>query len=223
MKRPGRFVVLEGLDGAGTTTQAARLAAALRRAGRRVVLTREPSGGPIGRLLRRALRGQLRMRAHSELSEAALALLFAADRVDHLASTIQPALAGGWVVVSDRYVLSSLAYQGRVLDLAWVEAINAQAPAPDLTLFLDVEPRTAAGRRARRGGRRERFEDARTQVAVAQAYEAVVRRKARSHHILRLDGEQPVDVVADQVRLAVASLLKQRRPGRHLRQEATGP
>jgi dTMP kinase len=208
MKRRGRFVVLEGLDGAGTTTQAHLLAAALRRGGRAVVLTHEPSNGPVGVLLRRALRGQLRMRRKSELSEASLALLFAADRLEHLASTIEPALASGSVVVSDRYLLSSLAYQGRVLDLAWVEALNAQAPPPDLTIFLEVQPRIAASRRNLRGGRRERFESARTQAAVARAYEAVVKHKARSHHIRRLDGEQPVEVVAGQVRAAVAALLE---------------
>jgi dTMP kinase len=218
MKRRGRFVVLEGLDGAGTTTQAARLAESLRRAGRRVVLTREPSDGPLGVLLRQALQGRLRA-GKGALSDEALALLFAADRLDHLATTVEPGLAAGAVVVSDRYVLSSYAYQGRVLDGTWVEALNAHAWAPDLTLFLQVHPRVAATRRRLRGGMKERFDDARTQAGVARAYDAVMRRHARRHHVRRLDGELPVQVVADLVQAAVARLLEPRagRPKRRVR------
>lgn len=205
MRPRGRFVVLEGLDGAGTTTQAARLAAVLRRAGRRVVLTREPSAGPVGALLRRALDGSLRQKP--KLSDAALALLFAADRLDHLASTVEPGLAAGAVVVSDRYVLSSFAYQGRVLEPAWVEALNAHARPPDLTLFLEVRPRVAAARRRLRGGRKERFDDARTQAAVARAYETMMVRHGRAHHVQRLNGELAVEEVAAQVQAAVATFL----------------
>ncbi|MGO9832552.1 MAG: dTMP kinase [Myxococcaceae bacterium] len=216
MSRRGRFVVLEGLDGAGTTTQAALLARALRRAGHRVVLTREPSPGPVGVLLRQALgwRG-----GRGALSEAALALLFAADRLDHLTSTVEPALALGAVVVSDRYVLSSFAYQGRVLDREWLETLNAQAPAPDLTLFLEVPPSVAAARRHLRGGRAERFDDARTQAAVARSYEVVLRRHARTHHVRRLDGVLARKAVAGQVQAAVAALLPRApaRPKQRLR------
>ena len=175
MKGRGRFVVLEGLDGAGTTTQALLLATALRRAGHRVVLTREPSNGPVGVLLRQALGRRGRLPARQRLSDAALALLFAADRLHHLASTVEPGLAAGAIVISDRYALSSLAYQGRVLGQPWVEALNVRARAPDLTLFLEVRPRVAAARRRLRGGRHERFDDAQTQASVARAYGAVMR------------------------------------------------
>jgi dTMP kinase len=206
MKGRGRFVVLEGLDGAGTTTQAAHLASVLRRAGHRVVLTREPSKGRVGALLRQALDGR-RRQSREPLSDAALALLFAADRLDHLASTIEPGLAAGAIVISDRYALSSFAYQGRVLGYRWVEALNAQARNPDLTLFLEVRPRVAATRRRLRGGRQERFDDARTQASVARAYCAVMKRHGRAHHVRWIDGEMDVEAVAGQVREAVARLV----------------
>ena len=207
MKRRGRFVVLEGLDGAGTTTQAVRLASALRRAGHRVVLTREPSEGPVGALLRQALHGRTRLLGRQQLSDATLALLFAADRLDHLASTVEPGLAAGAIVISDRYALSSLAYQGRVLGQPWVGALNARARTPDLTLFLEVRPRVAAMRRRLRGGRHERFDDSRTQASVARAYDAVMARHGRAHHVLRIDGELEVDAVAAQVQEAVVRLV----------------
>lgn len=207
MKRRGRFVVLEGLDGAGTTTQAARLATALRQAGHRVVLTREPSNGPVGVLLRQALDGRRPRPEGERLSDAALALLFAADRLQHLDSTVEPGLARGAIVISDRYALSSLAYQGRVLGQPWVETLNARARTPDLTLFLEVRPRVAAARRRLRGGRQERFDDARTQAAVARAYGAVMAHHARAHHVRRIDGELGVEAVAAQVQKAVARLV----------------
>jgi dTMP kinase len=207
MRRRGRFVVLEGLDGAGTTTQAMFLAEALRRAGHRVVLTCEPSEGPVGTLLRQALGGRPGRLGGRTLSDATLALLFAADRLDHVASLVEPALASGAMVVSDRYVLSSFAYQGRVLAPAWVESLNAKAPIPDLTLFLEVRPSVAAARRRWRGGRKELFDDASTQAAVARAYGAVVARHKRAHHVRRLDGELAVEAVAQDVRAAVNGLL----------------
>lgn len=210
MKRRGRFVVLEGLDGAGTTTQAVRLAAALRRAGHRVVLTREPSEGPVGALLRQALDGRMRLQGRRQLSDATLALLFAADRLDHLASTVESGLAAGAIVISDRYALSSFAYQGRVLGKLWVEALNARARTPDLTLFLEVRARVAATRRRLRGGRHERFDDSRTQASVARAYDAVMARHGRAHRVRRIDGELEVDAVAAQVQEVVARLVRGR-------------
>jgi dTMP kinase len=215
MSRRGCLVVLEGLDGAGTTTQAARLASRLGLAGHRVTLTREPSDGPIGQLLREVLRRSAGP-GRRILSDATLALLFAADRLDHVASTIAPALARGAVVVSDRYLLSSLAYQGRVLGGAWVESLNALAPAPDLTLFLEVRPAVAAARRRGRGSHRERFEDARTQREVGRAYAGLVARHARGHRIRTVDGERSVAEVGAEVEAAVAALLARRRARRGL-------
>jgi len=203
----GRFIVLEGIDGSGTTTQAARLASALRRDGHRVVTTREPSAGPVGKLLRDALRRRTR-----GLSDRALALLFAADRLHHLATVVEPALARGAVVLSDRYVLSSLAYQGMRLPLAWVASLNEAARRPDLTLYLEVDPSTAGRRRRRRGGPVEIFDADPVQRAVARAYGRVIGAHGRSQRVVRVDGGgTPGEVTRELLSRARAVLS---RPGR---------
>jgi dTMP kinase len=206
MRTVGRFIVLEGIDGSGTTTQAARLAASLRASGHAVVSTREPSDGPIGVVLRQALTRRL-----VGLSDRTLALLFAADRLDHLASVVEPALAQGKVVVSDRYVLSSLAYQGMRLPLRWVETLNAAARPADLTLFLEVDPRTAARRRQGRGGTDELFDADEVQRAVARAYGRVVRKHTRAQRVVRLDGRVSPDEVAREILSRVRAVLPRRR------------
>lgn len=196
----GSFVVLEGLDGAGTTTQAAAIARALRSLGYRVMVTQEPSKGPAGKLLRRALGG------HPSLPSDTLALLFAADRTEHLAREVLPALSQGTSVICDRYLLSSLAYQGAVLPIEWVEEINARAPAPDLTLFLEVEVGTAARRRGARGGRAELFDSLDSQRRVAKTYLSAIQRRRRKERILRLDGGLPLEAVTRECLKALRHL-----------------
>jgi dTMP kinase len=137
----GFFIALEGGEGTGKSTQAAALGAALRSRGCDVVLTHEPGDTPVGA----AIRALLLDPATTGLSDRAEALLYAADRAEHVESVIRPALARGAVVVTDRYVDSSLAYQGagRPLDLARVEQINDWATGglrPELTIVLDLDP-----------------------------------------------------------------------------------
>ncbi len=190
--------MLEGLDGSGTTTQAERLAAALRREGREVVVTAEPSRGPLGQQARLVLSGRLRGGAGADgFDPGALALLFAADRLDHLQSEILPALARGADVVCDRYTLSSLAYQSLTTgDLDWVAAVNARARAPDLTLFLEVSPRTALRRRFAASAEREIFEVPAFQRRVARAYRrALARVEAAGEAVAVVDGEAPAEAV----------------------------
>lgn len=203
----GRFLVLEGLDGAGTTTQAALLAERLRRAGRRVHVTAEPSSGPVGVLVRQILRGRIGGGAggRGPFSGAALALLFAADRLDHLDTEVLPKLEAGIDVVCDRFTPSSLAYQGVALgDMSWVEALNREAAQADAVVFLRVRPEVALRRRHAASMDREIFEVDAFQRRVARTYEEAIRRLRRAGAaVVELDGEAPVEAVADAVWQAV--------------------
>lgn len=219
----GRFIVLEGLDGAGTTTQAQRLASWLRERGRRVHVTAEPSGGPAGALARLVLARRVSGAPGKAegFDPSALALLFAADRLDHVAAEIAPRLAEGVDVVSDRFTLSSLAYQSLTTgDATWVEAVNAKALAPDVTLFLRVSPRVAVRRRFAASEVRELFEVPAFQVEVARSYErCIARLRTLGQRVEVVDGERPVAEVTAALGEAVADLLgrggaaRRRRPG----------
>lgn len=208
-KARGRLVVIEGLDGAGTTTQARLLGERLKASGRRVHVTAEPSGGPVGTLVRQVLsRRVVGGRGGGEFDPAALALLFAADRVDHVAAEIAPKLADGVDVVSDRFTLSSLAYQGLTTgDLAWVEAINARAAEPDATIFLRVRSQVALRRRRAASMDPELFEVSEFQREVARSYaRGLERLREAGQRVVEVDGEAPVEVVADAVWAAVVAL-----------------
>lgn len=194
----GRLLVLEGLDGAGTTTQARLLGERLRAEGRTVHVTAEPSSGPVGALVRQVLARRVSGRGGGSFDAASLALLFAADRLDHHDVEIAPKLAGGIDVVSDRYTLSSLAYQGLATgDMPWVESVNARAPAAAATLFLRVRPEVALRRRRNASLDREIFEVSAFQRRVARSYErAIERLRAEGQQVVEIDGEAPVEVVA---------------------------
>ena len=133
----GRFLVLEGIDGSGTTTQLDRALKYVRNRGFPAVATREPSTGPIGRLLREALLGRLGMPDGARMDGRTMALLFAADRIDHLQREIEPHLAAGTTVISDRYLLSSLAYQAEEAERDWVLGLARGVLRPDLTMLLN--------------------------------------------------------------------------------------
>lgn len=193
----GRFLVLEGLDGAGTTTQARQLAGCLRERGHSVHVTAEPSGGPIGAMIRQVLTHRLVGGPGQNMDPGALALLFAADRLDHVASEIVPRLTEGWVVISDRFNLSSLAYQALTCGGSrWVEAINQRALSPDMTLFLDVPPATALPRKLEGSGSRELFEEPLFQRKVERSYrDAIARLRRRGERIEIVDGTRSADEV----------------------------
>jgi dTMP kinase len=197
----GRFVVIEGGDGSGKSTQCARLVDALRTRGLEAIATVEPGGSPLGVELRRLLLDGGSVDARAE------ALLMAADRAEHVATVVRPALARGAWVVSDRHVPSSLVYQGLVRGLG-VDAVAALSTfatdglEPDLVLVLDVDDATAESRRAPRADRMERE---------GRAFHAEVRAAYRTLAVRRgwvvLDGSGTPDAVGEVLLAAVEPLI----------------
>ncbi|MEV4811136.1 dTMP kinase [Micromonospora avicenniae] len=156
----GLFVVFEGGEGAGKSTQLAILADRLRAQGRDVVVTREPGATPVGERIRSLLLDPTEGEAPSPRAEA---LLYAADRAHHVATVVRPALARGGVVISDRYVDSSLAYQGAgrtlpVDEVSWLSSWATGGLKPDLVVLLDVDPRTGLSRVEARSESADRLE-----------------------------------------------------------------
>ena len=191
----GRLIVIEGLDGAGTTTQTKRLVDHLNANGRTAHATREPSDGPVGRLIREMLTGDHAIEGE-KLSQGTFGLLFAADRLDHMQREVDPKIADGAIVVSDRWYHSSLAYQGTGADRDWITMLNSRARRPELTIFLQVRPEIAAQRRAAARRKEELFEDLRMQQEVDAGYKATIAElKAQGERIEILDGEQAPDQV----------------------------
>ncbi len=220
----GLFVVLEGIDGAGTTTQAERLAAHLRAERRLVHVTREPSGGPIGAQIRLVLTGRINLPVTHQAE--AMALLFAADRLDHVTTDVDPHLRDGYVVISDRYDLSSLAYQsttageqarggappslrGPAEVAAWIRELNRFARRPDVTLVIDVSPDVAAARRRARGGAAELFDENDLQARLAAAYRRA-EELVPGDRVVHVDGDGAPDQVARAVIEALSPFLSSR-------------
>jgi dTMP kinase len=198
------FIALEGIDGSGTTTQLGRLAAYLEARGRTARATREPSDGPVGRLIREILLGGHRGPDGAEVDGRAMALLFAADRRDHLRREIEPALAAGVDVVSDRYLMSSMAYQAEEAERDWVAGLARAVRPPDLTLLLDVPVAVAAARRRAAGRSIERYDEDGFQARVAANYRRLA---AADPTVVVLDGTGAVDEVAGAIAREVGRLI----------------
>lgn len=201
----GLFLVVEGPDGAGKTTQIERLAAFLTEAGSPPIVTREPGGTPIGA----AIRDVLLDPTHTGMAPEAEALLYAADRAQHVHELIAPALDAGRVVISDRYLDSSLAYQGlaRGLGVERILEISTWATGgllPDLVVLLDTSTELARTRAT--GTDRLEREPSAFHRRVAEAYWALARTYA--HRFAIVDGTLPPDEVAARVRARVEPLLE---------------
>jgi|SRR5688572_23698110 len=201
MATSGVFVVLEGGDGSGKSTQARLLVSRLRDLGREVVATREPGATEAGAAIRALVLGG------GELDPRAEALLIAADRAEHVAEVIRPALDRGAVVVSDRYIPSSLAYQGvarglGVDEIARLSDWATDGLQPDIVVVLDVPPGDAERRRAAPQDRMER-EPAEFRARVNQAY----RDLADRFGWVVVDGTASVEKVADSLWALVLPLV----------------
>ena len=188
MTRKGFFMCVEGLDGCGKTTQTKLLVKNLQAQGFNALYTAEPSRGKIGSFLKKyCLQGEKRVSSEVE------ALLFAADRVEHLKEEVVPALNEGRIVVSDRYIYSSLAYQGAVkLDLGWIREINKWTISPDLAVFIDVEPEIAIQRVKSKKSVMENLE---TQRKVREVYMNFVERG----ELVKIDGYGSKNKVASEM------------------------
>lgn len=203
------FVTFEGIEGCGKSTQAARLADHFRSLGRETVLTHEPGGtGLTGEIRRLLADPEARLDPRAEL------LLFLADRAQHVATVVEPALERGDLVLCDRYSDSTMAYQGfgRGHDLDWLVELNAWASygrTPDLTLWIDCDVETGL-RRARHGagGPGDRFEaePMKFHRRIREGFLAMS--KQHSERFVRIDGNASEDTVATAVRETVEGKLK---------------
>jgi len=197
------FIVFEGIDGSGTTTQIHRIGEAMGKAGLSHMTTAEPTGRPEGALIRRILRGEI------EAEPGTVAFLFAADRYQHIHGKegILKATGDGTVVLCDRYALSSLAYQGMTCGIELPRLLNSGFPRPGLTLFFRVAPETAMLRVNARS-QLEIYEKMHIQKLVSQAYEdQIAAAKAIGWNIVTIDAEKSVDEVTVQIFEAIGAYL----------------
>ena len=188
MAREGFLICIEGLDCCGKTTQSLRLVEILRGLGFDAVYTAEPSGGEVGSLIRSCILDRRR-----RVPAVIEAILFAADRLDHVEGVINPMLGEGKIVVSDRYLYSSLAYQGAAgLDIGWLLEINSFAPKPDLAIYIDVPPERLVRRLIHRRSVMEHLE---VQREVYKVYRMLV----DDGRLILVDGDRPIDEVSRDI------------------------
>lgn len=203
------FIALEGIDGSGKGTHTKKLNKWVKEKGHETFLTQEPTGGEIGKLLRRALK-------KGELDPRAEALLFAADRTEHV-KEIKQKLADGAVVITERYLYSSIAYQGASgVSIKWLMELNRFAPIPDLVLFLDIPPevgieRISSGSSLRGSVReREHFERSDFLGKVRDVYLDL----ANENNFAIIDATEGIDEVQTAIRRRVSHLLSEKEAGR---------
>jgi len=196
MKR-GLFICIEGLDKSGKTTQSILLVEALRRRGYDAIYTAEPSDGKIGSFIREYI-----LNREERVSAMVEALLFAADRAEHTENVIKPNLKRGRIVVSDRYLFSSLAYQGAAgLDIGWIKEVNKAAIKPDLAIYIDV-PVDVVLQRCQ--GRKSIMECREIQEKVREIYMKMV----HDGELILVDGDRPVEKTAREIEMLALERLE---------------
>ncbi|HHU37285.1 MAG TPA: dTMP kinase [Treponema sp.] len=201
------FVVFEGLDGTGTTTQLLQLKERAKAENNPVFFTGEPTNGEIGKLVRKILSGAL------PAVPETLARLFAADRGEHLygQNGILSHLKAGEAVFCDRYVLSSLAYQGLSADPSLVQELNHPFPLPEYLFFFEINPEKSMERVERRGEEKEIFEKIDFQKKVSDRYVKLLERYQETEPdmtIIRIDAAQPIPIITEKIWSIVGNLPK---------------
>lgn len=183
----GKFIVIEGLDGSGASTQVGMLSEYLSSKGYKVLITKEPTNNLIGGLIR----GQLTHEWKS--NPECLQLLFAADRSHHIEKEIIPALEKGFIVISDRYMYSSLAFGSIDCDIEWLKSINSKFLKPDVSIILNVPPEVSVDRIGRSRAGFELFEDRAKLEKVREVFDRLAK---ENHGIFVIDGTLPVNKVS---------------------------
>lgn len=192
------FIVLDGIDGVGTTTHSKLLAGFLSLKGLKIHLTQEPSNSEIGKLLRNFLKDD-------KIPPSTDALLFAADRDLHYRNEIKMKLEEGYIVISDRYIESSIIYQSsqsEIITIEWVKSLNKFAGKPDLTIILDIDPKMSLARKNQRD--LEKFEDTSFLEQVRKLY--ITRAKEEGYFIINTD--DIIELVQENIQQIVLNKLK---------------
>jgi len=185
------FIAFEGLDGSGLSTQAFELSKWFKNQGYEVYLTKEPTDGLIGSLIRGVLRKEVKVDVKT------LALLFAADRMLHVNNTILPLLNDGVIVISDRYRLSSYAFQSlEIDDVDWLKYINKKSIAPDLTFIIDTPPLICVRRILKQRFHIELYEEVDKLEKIRAAYYELAKRERNTFIV---DGNRPIKSVNTEI------------------------
>jgi dTMP kinase len=196
LTKKGVLIAVEGIDGAGKTTQAYLLVEKLKKLGVKAEYTTEPTYGRVGDILRLHV---ARMKKREPIYEA---LLYTADRFEHVKRVIQPKIRRGIVLVSDRYVYSTLAYQGAAgLDERWLRELNFFAPKPNLTIYIDVPPEKSLRRIT---GRKTVFEELNYARKVREFYLKL----AKKEGFLVFDGTKKIEALHEEIVSATVKRLK---------------
>lgn len=194
------FIVLDGIDGSGTSTHSKLLAGFLSLKGLNVYITQEPSNSDIGKLLRVYLKDD-------RVPPSTDALLFAADRVVHFENEIKEKLEEGYIVISDRYIESSIAYQSsqsEKITIDWVKDLNRFAGRPDLTIILDIDPKLSLARKQHKV--LDKFEDTSLLEKVRQVY----LNRAKNEGYIVINTDDIIEIVQTRIQKVVMEKLNQK-------------
>ena len=211
----GNLIVFEGVDGSGTTTQAELLRARFARVGLPAHVTAQPSSGPVGTLIRQVLSRRLVSIGGKAPGWATMSLLFAADRQDQQENEIEPNLREGVNVICDRYVHSSVIYQGLSATgkdvRGWIHEVNRHIRKPDVVFYMRVAAAEALKRRAARNGRMEIFDDTDFQATLVSEYDRIEEFFPGSR-IITIDASGTMEEIADEVWTVVEEMRAQGAP-----------